>query len=135
MPSSGNVTVRGEYGSSSAPRSLFFADTFAIALSASLNVPSYASLGLDENHRRLLPRWKQVRGLRCLSGHDSGRAPTHEDLYRSTRELCESRLGESSIFRLLARHGHELFPDEAFADLYARTRRWSIAPGIVALLR
>jgi len=47
-----------------------------------------------------------------------GRAPTHESLYRSTRELCESRLPERSIFRLLAAKAHEWFPDDAFADLY-----------------
>ena len=60
-----------------------------------------------------------------------GRAPTHEDLYRSTRELCESRLPERSIFRLLAAKAHELFPDDAFADLYIANGRPSIAPRIV----
>jgi DDE family transposase/transposase-like protein DUF772 len=62
-----------------------------------------------------------------------GRSPKHEDLYRSTRELCESRLPERSIFRLLAAKAHELFPDEAFADLYAGTGRRSVAPRIIAV--
>ena len=63
-----------------------------------------------------------------------GRAPTHEDLYRSTRELCESRLPERSIFRLLAAKAHELFPDDAFADLYIANGRPSIAPRIVSVV-
>ena len=63
-----------------------------------------------------------------------GRAPTHEDLYRSTRELCESRLPERSIFRLLAAKGHALFPDDAFADLYAGTGRPSVAPRIISVV-
>ena len=63
-----------------------------------------------------------------------GRAPSHEDLYRSTRELCESRLPERSIFRLLAAKAHELFPDDAFADLYAETGRPSVSPRIVSVV-
>jgi hypothetical protein len=62
-----------------------------------------------------------------------GRSPKHEDLFRSTRELCEARLPERSIFRLLAAKAHELFPDEAFADLYADVGRRSVAPRIVAV--
>ncbi|CAN5484542.1 hypothetical protein BH09MYX1_BH09MYX1_67950 [soil metagenome] len=63
-----------------------------------------------------------------------GRAPTHEDLFRSTRELCESRLPEKSIFRLLAAKAHELFPDDAFADLYVRNGRPSISPRVVSVV-
>ena len=63
-----------------------------------------------------------------------GRAPTHEDMYRSTRERCESRLPERSTFRLLAAKAHELFPDDAFADLFTATGRASIAPRIVAVV-
>jgi hypothetical protein len=62
-----------------------------------------------------------------------GRAPKQEGLFRSTRELCESRLPERSIFRLLAAKAHELFPDEAFADLYADTGRRSVPPRIIAV--
>jgi hypothetical protein len=61
-----------------------------------------------------------------------GRAPSHEDLFRSTRELCEARLAERSIFRLLAAKSHELFADDAFADLYVDNGRPSIPPRIVA---
>jgi hypothetical protein len=61
-----------------------------------------------------------------------GRAPSHEDLFRSTRKLCEARLAERSIFRLLAAKSHELFADDAFADLYVDNGRPSIPPRIVA---
>jgi hypothetical protein len=55
-----------------------------------------------------------------------GRAPRHEDLYRSTRELCESRLPARSIFRLLSSRGRELFEDEALADLFTERGRHCI---------
>src|SRR5262245_3469946 len=63
-----------------------------------------------------------------------GRAPTHEDLYRSTREVCESRLPERSIFRLLAAKGDALFSDDSFADLYVCNGRPSISPHIIAVV-
>jgi hypothetical protein len=63
-----------------------------------------------------------------------GRSPKHEDLFCSTRELCESRLPERSIFRLLAARSHELFADESFADLFADIGRNSIPPRIVAVV-
>src|SRR5262249_4834518 len=63
-----------------------------------------------------------------------GRAPTQEDLYRSTREQCESRLPQRSIFRLTAAKAHALFPDDAFADLYVANGRPSIPPRIVSVV-
>lgn len=57
----------------------------------------------------------------------------HEDLYRSTRAACEARLPELSIFRLLAKESHRLFPDEAFADLFSDIGRCSVPPRIVAV--
>ena len=63
-----------------------------------------------------------------------GRAPEHEDLYRSTRGTCEARLPERSIFRLLARDSHRLFPDDDFADLFTDVGRRSIPPRIVAVV-
>lgn len=62
-----------------------------------------------------------------------GRTPVQEDLYRSTRSLCEERLGERSLFRLLASKSHEIFPDEMFADLFCGVGRCSIPPRIVAV--
>lgn len=62
-----------------------------------------------------------------------GRAPKYEDLHRSTRAACEARLPELSIFRLLSRESHRLFPDEAFADLFSDIGRCSVPPRIVAV--
>ena len=62
-----------------------------------------------------------------------GRAPVHEDLHRSSRAACEARLPDHSIFRLLARESHRLFPDEDFADLFSSIGRCSVPPRIVAV--
>jgi hypothetical protein len=63
-----------------------------------------------------------------------GRSPNQEDLHRSTRAACEARLGPKAIERLLARECHRLFPDEAFADLFAAKGRDSVPPRIVAVV-
>ncbi|MBI5289228.1 MAG: IS1182 family transposase [Chloroflexi bacterium] len=55
-------------------------------------------------------------------------------MYRSSREFCEERLAEKSIYRLLARECHRLFPDEAFADLFDDVGRESVPPRIVAIV-
>lgn len=61
-----------------------------------------------------------------------GTSNTHDDLFRSVRELCEAAVGERSVFRLLAEQGHLLFPDTMFADLYSTRGRRSIAPRVMA---
>ncbi len=76
-------------------------------------------------------RSRMSRVLRSMS---LGRAPDHEDLFRSTRVACEARLSETSIFRLLAQGSHELFADEVFADLFTDVGRRSIPPRIVAVV-
>ena len=63
-----------------------------------------------------------------------GKAPTQEELYRSSRAFCEERLAGTSIYRLLGRECHRLFPDEAFADLFVDIGRRSIPPRIVAVV-
>jgi len=63
-----------------------------------------------------------------------GRAPTQEELYRSSREFCEERLAETSIYRLLARECHHLFADDTFADLFEDVGRQSVPPRIVAVV-
>src|SRR5689334_21801675 len=63
-----------------------------------------------------------------------GRSPKQEDLYRSTRAACEARLPETSVFRLLARDCHRLFPDEEFADLFSEIGRDSVPPRVVAVV-
>ena len=61
-----------------------------------------------------------------------GETPKHDDLFRSSTSYCEGRLSATSIYRLLHERGPILFPDEAFADLFAEVGRNSVAPQIVA---
>lgn len=61
-----------------------------------------------------------------------GQTPPSADLYRSTRALCEPKLGATSVYRLLAEQGHRLFADESFADLFEDVGRRSVPPRIVA---
>ncbi|MGI9017565.1 MAG: IS1182 family transposase, partial [Euzebya sp.] len=44
------------------------------------------------------------------------------------------RIGDRSIFAVLHREGHRLFPDEMFADLFQATGRRSVPPQIVAVV-
>lgn len=46
--------------------------------------------------------------------------------------VVEGRVAEDSIWVLLHREGHRLFPDELFADLFSERGRRSIPPQIVA---
>ena len=39
--------------------------------------------------------------------------------FDNLRDLLGDRLREGSLYRLLADHGHQIFPDGYFADLYA----------------
>jgi len=63
-----------------------------------------------------------------------GRAPSHQDLFRTSADYCASRLSATSIYALLHRESHKLFPDEAFADLFEEVGRRSIPPRIVAVV-
>lgn len=48
---------------------------------------------------------------------------TVQQRFENPREILGDRLREGSIYRLLADHGHQLFPDDYFADCYANSRR------------
>jgi len=63
-----------------------------------------------------------------------GCAPQQEGLERRTTEFCEGKLSPTSIYRLLHRECHRLFPDESFADLFRDIGRRSIPPRIVAVV-
>jgi hypothetical protein len=63
-----------------------------------------------------------------------GVSPTQEDLLKGTAAFCDGRVGESSIWAVLHRECHRLFPDEMFADLFADTGRRSVPPMIVAVV-
>lgn len=63
-----------------------------------------------------------------------GKSPTTEDAFRSGSDFCRERVSEKSIYGLLYRESHRLFPDEAFSDLFADIGRASVPPRIVAVV-
>lgn len=60
-----------------------------------------------------------------------GVAPRQADLLKGTGFVGDL-VAEDSIFAVLHRDGHLLFPDDMFADLYKTTGRRSVPPQIVA---
>ncbi len=63
-----------------------------------------------------------------------GLAPRQADLFRSTTGFCGPRVAPGSIYGLLHRECHRLFPDEMFADLFTDVGRRSVPPSIVAVV-
>jgi hypothetical protein len=63
-----------------------------------------------------------------------GRAPDQGDLLGSTAPFCEGKLSPTSIYGLLYRECHHMFPDDAFVDLFADIGRCSVPPRIVAVV-
>ena len=63
-----------------------------------------------------------------------GRTPRQADLFGSTVGFCEPRVAPESIYGLLHRECHRLFPDEMFADLFTDVGRRSVPPMIVAVV-
>ena len=63
-----------------------------------------------------------------------GRSPAQADIFRSTASFVEGRVAPDSIYALLHRECHRLFPDEAFADLFTDVGRRSVPPMIVAVV-
>jgi hypothetical protein len=63
-----------------------------------------------------------------------GRAPEQGELGPSSATYCDGMLSPTSIYALLYRECHNLFPDEVFADLFATTGRDSVPPRIVAVV-
>ena len=63
-----------------------------------------------------------------------GRTPRQADLFGSTVGFCEARVAAGSIYGLLHRECHRLFPDEMFADLFTDVGRRSVPPMIVAVV-
>ena len=62
-----------------------------------------------------------------------GQTPKHQDLFQSSTAFCAARIAEGSIYGLLHRDGHRLFPDAEFADLFQKVGRDSVPPQIVAV--
>jgi hypothetical protein len=81
-------------------------------------------LKLDENY---------MHEIRSAEGVvTAGVTPAQPSLLTGTALLCDGLVGEDSIWGLLHREGHRLFPDEMFADVFADTGRRSVPPRIVA---
>ena len=60
-----------------------------------------------------------------------GSTPRQSSLLKGTGFVGD-RIAEDSIFAVLHRDGHRLFPDDMFADLYKSTGRRSVPPQVVA---
>jgi Transposase DDE domain/Transposase domain (DUF772) len=61
-----------------------------------------------------------------------GLAPRQADLMKGTAGFVGARVKDDSIWAVLHRECHVLFPDELFADLFTTTGRRSVPPQIVA---
>jgi len=63
-----------------------------------------------------------------------GLAPRQADLMKGTSSFVGQRVKDDSIWAVLHRECHVLFPDELFADLFTSTGRRSVPPRIVAVV-
>ncbi|MGH9245468.1 MAG: IS1182 family transposase [Acidimicrobiales bacterium] len=63
-----------------------------------------------------------------------GLAPRQADLMKGTADFVGGRVRDDSIWAVLHRECHVLFPDELFADLFTSTGRRSVPPRIVAVV-
>lgn len=61
-----------------------------------------------------------------------GRTPDTPGLFNASRDYCDRTLAENSIYRLLYEQGDAFFPDEFFADLFAKRGRHSVPPRVVS---
>lgn len=77
-----------------------------------------------------LPSESQV----ILEGMSLGLSPRQQDLIQTTTGFCEPLVAPDSIYALLHRECHRLFPDEMFGDLFCDVGRRSIPPMIVAVV-
>lgn len=63
-----------------------------------------------------------------------GTAERQGDLLDDVTRFCDATLSESSVYAVLHRQRHRLFPDELFADLFSRRGRRSVPPSVVAVV-
>jgi Transposase domain (DUF772)/Transposase DDE domain len=63
-----------------------------------------------------------------------GLSPRQQDMIATTTGFCEPLVAEDSIYGLLHRECHRLFPDEMFADLFCDVGRRCVPPMIVAVV-
>ena len=55
--------------------------------------------------------------------------------FQDARDILGDRLREDSLYRLLANHGHLMFPDSYFADLYADSVKARLVNGALLAAR
>jgi hypothetical protein len=79
---------------------------------------------VGENYGHVILGWGQVVTV--------GVAPRQADLMKGTAGFVEGRVADDSIWSVLHRECHVLFPDELFADLFDTRGRRSVPPRIVA---
>lgn len=63
-----------------------------------------------------------------------GVTPSQADLLKGTAGFVGGRVGQDSMFAVLHRESHRLFPDEMFDDLFDVRGRRSVPPQIVAVV-
>ena len=63
-----------------------------------------------------------------------GLSPRQQDMVATTTGFCEPLVAPDSIYALLRRECHRLFPDEMFSDLFCDIGRRSVPPMIVAVV-
>ena len=63
-----------------------------------------------------------------------GLSPRQQDMFATTASFCDSLVAPDSIYGLLHRECHQLFPDEMFADLFCDVGRRCVPPTIVAVV-
>jgi len=64
----------------------------------------------------------------------AGAAPRQADLLVGSAVVCDGRVAENSIWAVLHRECHRLFPEEMFTDLFSERGRHSVPPSIVAVV-
>ena len=63
-----------------------------------------------------------------------GLSPSQSDMFATTTGFCEPLVDPDSIYGLLHRECHRLFPDGMFADLFCDVGRRCVPPRIVAVV-
>jgi ketosteroid isomerase-like protein len=63
-----------------------------------------------------------------------GLTPRQQDMFATTTSFCEPLVAPDSIYGLLHRECHRLFPDEMFQDLFCDVGRRCVPPMIVAVV-
>lgn len=56
------------------------------------------------------------------------------DLLDDVTRFCDETLSETSVYAVLHRQRHRLFPDEMYADLLSDLARRSVPPSVVAVV-